>query len=163
MSHHETFKEYIILARHTLVHLISHQVPGRTMWMHVSFSRCKRLKFCHLLQPIANSSLVCVICRIAYQTRFCLQMSYPAILFTMLMGLSNYRSFIVHALLPRTSKAFALSTFLPGACVHVLLPGTQRSDTYLCVGWERWARGRGWSQSLRAGSGWTGDQSTHWL
>ena len=46
--------------------------------------------------------------------------------FRLLMGSSNSGSFIVHTLLPGTSKAFILSVFLPGACVYVLLPGTQR-------------------------------------
>ena len=50
---------------------------------------------------------------ISYQAWFCLQISYPAILFTMLMGCLN-QSFNVHVLLPGTSKAFTLSIFLPG-------------------------------------------------
>ena len=45
----------------------------------------------------------------------------------MLMGFLNCAIFyIVHALLPGTSKAFTLSVFLQGAHVYVVLPGTQR-------------------------------------
>ena len=63
---------------------------------------------------------------ISYQARFGLKISYPAIVFTMVIGLLNCGSFIVHILLLGTSKVFTLSVFLPCACVHVLLPGTQR-------------------------------------
>ena len=38
------------------------------------------------------------------QARYCLQISYPAILYAMLMGFLNRESVIVHALLPGTSK-----------------------------------------------------------
>ena len=51
---------------------------------------------------------------------------YPAILFTMPMGFLNHGSFIIHILLPGTSKAFTLSVFLPGACFYIVLPGTLR-------------------------------------
>ena len=74
----------------------------------------------------------------SYKARFCLQMSYPAILFTMLMGFLNRGSFIIHALLPGTSKvgvfsmAFTLSVFLLGAHIHILLPGT---EWYVQKGW----------------------------
>ena len=64
---------------------------------------------------------------ISYQTRFGLKISYPAIVFTMVIGLLNCGSFIVHILLLGTSKVFTLSVFLPCACVHVLLPGTRRN------------------------------------
>ena len=87
-------------------------------------ARCMRLNSWHLLQPIANSSFVCLFVEISYQARFCLQISYPAILFTMLMGFLNRGSFIIHAFLPGTSKAFTLSVYLPGARVHIVLPGT---------------------------------------
>ena len=64
---------------------------------------------------------------ISYQARFGLKISYPAIVFTMVIGLLNCGSFIVHILLLGTSKVFTLSVFLPCTCVHVLLPGTQRN------------------------------------
>ena len=63
---------------------------------------------------------------ISYQARFGLKISYPAIVFTMVIGLLTCGSFIVHILLLGTSKVFTLSVFLPCACVHVLLPGTRR-------------------------------------
>ena len=59
--------------------------------------------------------------KILYQARFCLQVSYPAIWFTMLMGFLDCGSFIVHALLAGTSKAFTLSVFLPGVRICILL------------------------------------------
>ena len=52
------------------------------------------------LSPIYHLYVLSV--KIAYQTRFCLQISYPAILFT--MGFLNPGSFIVHALRPGTNK-----------------------------------------------------------
>ena len=55
---------------------------------------------------------------ISYQARFGLKISYPAIVFTMVIGLLNCGSFIVHILLLGTSKVFTLSVFLPCACVH---------------------------------------------
>ena len=48
------------------------------------------------------------------------RISYPAIVFTMVIGLLNCGSFIVHILLLGTRKVFTLSVFLPCACVHVL-------------------------------------------
>ena len=66
---------------------------------------------------------------ISYQARFGLKISYPAIVFTMVIGLLNCESFIVHILLLGTSKVFTLSVFLPCACVHVLLPGTQWNES----------------------------------
>ena len=42
------------------------------------------------------------------------------------MGFLNCGSFIVHALLPGTSKAFTMSVFLPGAHIYVILLGTQQ-------------------------------------
>ena len=66
---------------------------------------------------------------ISYQARFGLKISYPAIVL-------NCGSFIVHILLLGTSKVFTLSVFLPCACVHDLLPGTQRHVKR--GGGERW-------------------------
>ena len=43
----------------------------------------------------------------------------------LVIGFINRWSFIDHALLLGTSNAFTLSAFLPGECVHVLLPGTR--------------------------------------
>ena len=63
---------------------------------------------------------------ISYQARFCLQISYPAILFTMLVGFLNHGNFIVDILLSETSKAFTLSGSLPGASIHIVLLSTQR-------------------------------------
>ena len=67
---------------------------------------------------------------ISYQARLGLKI-YPAIVFTMVIGLLNWGSFIVHIVLLGTSKVFTLSVFLPCACVHVLLPGTRRYCSYL--------------------------------
>ena len=64
---------------------------------------------------------------ISYQARFGLKISYPAIVFTMVIGLLNCGSFIVRILLLGTSKVFTLSIVLPWACVHVLLSGTRRT------------------------------------
>ena len=81
-------------------------LPSRTAWMHVSFwpgttcngsARHMRLKSWHLLQPITNLSFVYILfVEISYQARFCLQISYPAIVFTMLMGFLNRGNFIIH-------------------------------------------------------------------
>ena len=59
-------------------------------------------QFCHLYV---------LFVKISYQAIFCLQISYPAILFTMLTGFLNCGGFIIHALLPGTSKVFKLSGF----------------------------------------------------
>ena len=67
----------------------------------------------------------------SYQSRFCLQISYPAILFTMLMRFLNCGSSIFHILLPGTSKSVHIVSFPAGACVHVFLPGIQRCSNYL--------------------------------
>ena len=75
--------------------------------------------------PSPNYHLNVLFVTISYPAWFCLQISFPAIFFTMLVGILNRGSFIINALLPGTSKAFTLSVFLPGACVLVLLPGTQ--------------------------------------
>ena len=107
-------------------------MPGRTTWTYASF--CRKLvvlpgacvwsldTYFNLL-PIYH--LYVLFVKISYQTRFCLQI-YPAILFTMLMGFSTRGSYVLHVLLPGTSKACTLSVFMPGAGVHILLPGTQR-------------------------------------
>ena len=106
------------------------------MWMHTSFCRelivlqgaCVwSLDTYFNLSLINHLYVIFVESLYMYQARFCVQISYPAILFTMLMGFLNLGSFIVHALLLGTSKAFTLSGLLPGACVHVLLPGTHNN------------------------------------
>ena len=65
---------------------------------------------------------------ISYQARFGLKISYPAIVFTMVLGLLNCGSFIVHILLLGTEAKSSHCQFfcMPCACVHVLLPGTRR-------------------------------------
>ena len=76
---------------------------------------------------------------ISYQARFGLKISYPAIVFTMVIGLLNCGSFIVHILLLGTSKVFTLSVFQPCACVHVLQPGTRLSPnvtrSFVMISW----------------------------
>ena len=94
-----------------------------------SFCQAHTFKSGHLLQPIANLSFVVFFVKISYQARFCLQLSYCAILFTMLMRFLN-QSFLLHVLLPGKSKAFTLSDFLPGTCVHVILPCIRRYYAY---------------------------------
>ena len=65
----------------------------------------------HVHKVLTSSSGFCqfIICmlfvEISCQAKFCLQI-YPAILFTMLIGFLNHGSFMVHVLLPGTSKAF---------------------------------------------------------
>ena len=77
---------------------------------------------------------------ISYQARYGLKLSYPTIVFTMVIGLLNCGSFIVHILLLGTSKVFTLSVFLPCACVHVLLPGTRRIEIWLLfITNDRWS------------------------
>ena len=108
-------------------------MPGRTTLTHTSF--CRELivlpgTCVELLTPASPLSLIYRLYVLfvwnSYQARFGLKISYPAIVFTMVIGLLNCGSFIVHILLLGTSKVFTLSVFLPCACVHVLLPGTQR-------------------------------------
>ena len=70
--------------------------------------------------------LYVLLVEISYQARFCLQILYPEILFTMLKGFWNHGSFIVHVHLLGTRKSFTLSVFLPGTRVHVVLPGTRQ-------------------------------------
>ena len=79
---------------------------------------CMQLKSWYLLQPITNLSFVCFyLSKFHTKQDFCLQISYPAILFTMLMGFLNCESFIIDAL-------------LPGAHIHIFLPGTLQ-----CLHW----------------------------
>ena len=82
------------------------------------------------LNLLSINHLYILFVKISYQARFC-----PAILFPMLMGFLNHGSFIIHALLPGTNKAFTLLhvVFMPGACIHVLLPGTQNIDFHVCI------------------------------
>ena len=119
------------------------RVRGRMTWMYASF--CQELIILPgtciwSLDTYFNLfiiyNLYVSFVKLSYQARFCLQISYPEILFTMLMGFLNGGSFIVHALLPVTSKVFTLSAFLPGAHwhIHVLLLGTQRNASKtLCL------------------------------
>ena len=93
-------------------------LPGACVWSLDTYFN---------LSPIYHFYVLFI--EISHQASFCLQISYPAILFTVLMGFLNHGSFIVHVLLPGTSKAFTLSVIMPGARVHVLLPGTQRYNT----------------------------------
>ena len=87
------------------------QVLGRTMWTHVSFWQELVLPgICILnLDTYFNLSpsyhVYVSFFKISYQGRFCLQISYPAILFTMLKGFLNCRSFIVHILLLGTKRS----------------------------------------------------------
>ena len=91
------------------------------------FCKAHAFKFGHPLQPIANLSFVCsIFSEFSYQNRFCLQISHPAILFTMLKGFLNCGRFIFHILLLGTRKAFTFSVFLPEASVHIVLLGTQQ-------------------------------------
>ena len=94
-------------------------LPGahRARHMHRTFDTCFTLSLIYNLYVLFVWS--------SYQARFGLKISYPAIVFTMVIGLLNCGSFIVHILLLGTSKVFTLSVFLPCACVHVLLPGTR--------------------------------------
>ena len=85
---------------------------------------------CFTLSLIYHNFVYVLLVWISYQARFGLKISYPAIVFTMVIGLLNCGSFIVHILLLGTSKVFTLSVFLPCACVHVLLPGTGRIDVW---------------------------------
>ena len=57
--------------------------------------------------------------------------SYPVPLMHNGNGILNHWSFIVHALLPGTSKVFTFSVFLLSARVHIVLPVTRRYDDYL--------------------------------
>ena len=98
------------------------------MWMHMCRSaRCMHLKSWHLPQniwvnfptyPHTIYHLYVYVSKLwyHYQARFCLLISYPAILFTMLMGFLNRGSLsFTCILLPWTNKAFTFSIFLRGA------------------------------------------------
>ena len=104
----------------------AHVLPGR----HHS-ARCARLKFRHLIQPVAYLSFVCLICQNCIPSKL-LSSNIIPMLFTLLIGFSNHRSFIVHAVLPGRCKAFTLSffIFITGAHVYILLPGTHQ-NTFL--------------------------------
>ena len=54
------------------------------------------------LSPIYN--LYVLFVEISYQARFCLHISYPAILFTRLMGSLNRGIYIINAVLPGKAK-----------------------------------------------------------
>ena len=97
------------------------RVPGRTMWTHTSF--CQKLivllgTCVWSLDTYFNLSPLNHLCvlfvEILYQARFCLQISYPAILFTMQMGLLNPGSFIIHALLPGNKQSVHIVSFPAG-------------------------------------------------
>ena len=99
----------------------AHVIPGA----HRSARHMRRtFDTCFTLSLIYH--LYVLFVWISYQARFGLKISYPAIVFTMVIGLLNCGSFIVHILLLGTSKVFTLSVFLPCAWVHILLPGTRR-------------------------------------
>ena len=83
---------------------------------------CRFARNSSFCQTIANLSIVLLV-EILYQAKFCLQISHPAILFSMQIEFLSRQNFIVHILLPGTCKAFTLSVFLPGARFHVVLPG----------------------------------------
>ena len=96
-------------------------MPGRRTQMQMVFcqeciilpdARIQSFATYYNLSPIYH--LYVLFVDILYQARFGLQISYPAISFTILIGFLNCGSFIVHALLPGTSKAFTLSVFLQG-------------------------------------------------
>ena len=57
--------------------------------------------------------------------------SCKSLLFTMQLGFFNRGSFIVHALLPGTSKAFTLLVFLPGA--HAFMSCCWGTWRYACM------------------------------
>ena len=122
----QTIKVYSLLYSYSA--WIYRHVPGRTMLTHTSF--CRELIIlpgtCFTLSLIYH--LYVLFVWISYQARFGLKISYPAIVFTMVIGLLNCGSIIVHILLLGTSKVFTLSVFLLCACVHVLLPGTRRYE-----------------------------------
>ena len=111
----------------------NHQLPRRTMWRQRVILPGTHRSARHMrlnLNTYFNSSPIChlyvLLVEIPYQARFCLQISNPDISFAMPKGFLNRGCFIVHVLLLGTSKAFRLSVFLPGARVHINLPGTRR-------------------------------------
>ena len=88
----------------------------------------------HLLQSIANLSFVCFIRQNFIPSESCLLVSYPAMLFTMLMGFLNRGSVIVHGHLPGTSKVFTLSAFLPGIQQSLVV---SRDATFQEISWNQ--------------------------
>ena len=123
----ETHSTLILIPHWSVILSISSGARKNDVKAHTSF--CRDLIVlpgaCYFnLSSIYN--LYVLFVKISYQARFCLQISYPAILFKMLMGCLNRGSFISHILLPGTSKAFTLSVFLSGTRVYIVLPGTQR-------------------------------------
>ena len=109
----------------SLTSLNYRRVPRRTMWTqrvilpwtHLS-ARCMHLSLDTHFNPSPIYHLYVLFLESSYQARFCLQISHPAILFTMLKGFLNCGSYIVHILLLGTHKEFTLSVFLPGARSH---------------------------------------------
>ena len=90
-------------------------VTGRTMWTQcivLSGACVWSLDIYFNLSPIYH--LYVLFVKISYQARFYLQISYPAILFTMLRGFLNHGSYIIHVLMPGTSKVFTVSAFPVG-------------------------------------------------
>ena len=109
------------------------RVPRRTTWTQCiilpgthRFARRMRVSLGTYFNSSPTYHLYVLFVEISYHARFCLQIFYPEILFTMLKVFLNRGSFIVHVLLLGTSKAFTLSVFLPGVHVHVVPPGTQQ-------------------------------------
>ena len=103
-----------IRINHEPYSLLNCWVPSRMTWTHAS---CCQANVFEVLTPT-----------LTYR-KFCFQISYPAILFTMLIGFLNHRSLIVHSLLLGTSKAFTLSVFLPAT--------QQNGDSHSYTGWPR--------------------------
>ena len=117
------------------------RVPGRTTLTHTSFWRELIVlpgTCVELLTPASPLSLIyhlyVLFVWISYQARFGLKISYPAIVFTTLViGLLNCGSFIVHILLLGKSKVFTLSVFLPCVCVHVPSAGHTTNTCHWAV------------------------------
>ena len=122
------------------------QVSSRTMLTQgivLPGTHCsiRRLKSWHLLQLIANLSFVCFYLSNSLAKKdFVFKYHILPILLTMSVGFLNHGSLISCVLLPATSTVFTLSVFLPGTCIYVLLPDTQR---YI-LGEHKW---RGLSQN----------------
>ena len=91
-----------------------------------SFCQAHAFEVLSLATSTYQQSIICMFHLSKFHTKQDFVFEYPAVLFTMLMGVLNCGSFIFHTLLLGTSKPFTLSVFLPGAHIHVLLPGTQQ-------------------------------------
>ena len=100
-TEHEPFIQ-CIPRRYTSPKTTYRWMPGRTMYVnaHIVLPRTPRsarrmhLKSWHLLQPIANLSFVCLISRKFIPSKiFFLQISIPAILFTLLMAFLEWESY----------------------------------------------------------------------